>query len=450
MAWSLGVSIIFIVVALLFGVVAGWLLWGRRSSARAARSPKTAVKPFPAEPVTAKAPEREAPAAVTEAEPAVEIEPAVEAEPAAAEPIAEPVAAEPIAEPIAESEPVAVLAEPVAEPVAVVAEPIVEPEPSAAVAEPELVAEPVAAEPEPVVEAEPVVAEPEPVAEPVAVEPEPVAVEPEPVAEAEPVAAVAEPEPVVEPVAAPVVLAEPATESADELTRIEGIGPKIAAALVGAGIRTYGQLADTDAATLRATLKAAGVRAAASLPTWPEQARLLATRAQNGHAKLADELITADEPAAEATPPVEAAEPETEPEAPAAPEPVAEVEPEVEPEVVAEPETPAAEAEAPVADVEAPVAEVEAPVAEVPAQREPEPEAAVAAGPDNLTVIEGIGPKMASALVSAGITTYEQLATTDLPTIRAALAAAGVRSSSSLPTWPRQARALADGSKVRG
>jgi len=102
-------------------------------------------------------------------------------------------------------------------------------------------------------------------------------------------------------------------------------------------------------------------------------------------------------------------------------------------EVVSEPET------------ETPAAEVE-----VPAQREPEPAAAVAAGPDNLTVIEGIGPKMASALVSAGITTYEQLATTDLPTIRAALAAAGVRSSSSLPTWPRQARALADGSKVRG
>jgi predicted flap endonuclease-1-like 5' DNA nuclease len=79
----------------------------------------------------------------------------------------------------------------------------------------------------------------------------------------------------------------------------------------------------------------------------------------------------------------------------------------------------------------------------VPAQRVAEPETAVA--PDNLVLIEGIGPKMAKALAAAGITTFERLATSDVATIRAAVAAAGMRASASLPTWPRQARQLANG-----
>lgn len=68
-----------------------------------------------------------------------------------------------------------------------------------------------------------------------------------------------------------------AAETADDFRRIQGIGPKLAAALQAAGIRTYQQLGDLDEAALRETIRAAGLRAAASLATWPQQARVLAS-----------------------------------------------------------------------------------------------------------------------------------------------------------------------------
>ncbi|WP_405103996.1 hypothetical protein [Micromonospora sp. NBC_01412] len=73
------------------------------------------------------------------------------------------------------------------------------------------------------------------------------------------------------PVAAP-----SAGATADDFRRIQGIGPKMAAALQDAGIRTYRQLADLDEAGLRNTIRAAGLRGAPSLATWPQQARVLA------------------------------------------------------------------------------------------------------------------------------------------------------------------------------
>jgi hypothetical protein len=47
----------------------------------------------------------------------------------------------------------------------------------------------------------------------------------------------------------------------------------MAAALTTAGITTYRRLADSDEATLRAALVAAGVRPAAGLAGWPERAK---------------------------------------------------------------------------------------------------------------------------------------------------------------------------------
>nr|WP_308042428.1 helix-hairpin-helix domain-containing protein [Micromonospora sp. PLK6-60] len=73
--------------------------------------------------------------------------------------------------------------------------------------------------------------------------------------------------------------AQPAADDtgpADDFRRIQGIGPKMANALQAAGIRTYRQLADLDEAALRETIRAAGLRAAASLATWPQQAKVLA------------------------------------------------------------------------------------------------------------------------------------------------------------------------------
>ncbi|TCB98557.1 hypothetical protein E0H26_09335 [Micromonospora zingiberis] len=75
--------------------------------------------------------------------------------------------------------------------------------------------------------------------------------------------------------------AAPATsvvEAADDFRRIQGVGPKMAAALHGAGIRTYQQLAELDETTLRETIRGAGLRATASLVTWPQQAKILASQ----------------------------------------------------------------------------------------------------------------------------------------------------------------------------
>ncbi|MDG4819702.1 helix-hairpin-helix domain-containing protein [Micromonospora sp. WMMD956] len=148
----------------------------------------------------------------------------------------------------------------------------------------------VATDPEPAATPEPVAETPappadavEPAAEPAAEAEAAAPVVPAPrtpVDDALPPAALVGPEAQhvpVEPEAAPVVAAaaDPTTGSADDFRRIQGIGPKMAAALQDAGIRTYRQLADLDEATLRETIRSAGLRAAPSLATWPQQAKVL-------------------------------------------------------------------------------------------------------------------------------------------------------------------------------
>ncbi len=61
----------------------------------------------------------------------------------------------------------------------------------------------------------------------------------------------------------------------DDLTRIEGIGPKISVLMLSAGIRTFGQLAATDVKQLEEILNKAEIWMA-DPATWPEQARLAA------------------------------------------------------------------------------------------------------------------------------------------------------------------------------
>lgn len=62
---------------------------------------------------------------------------------------------------------------------------------------------------------------------------------------------------------------------ADDLTKIEGIGPKINGVLQEAGIKTFADLAQADIAHLRQILDAAGLRVN-DPTTWPEQAALAA------------------------------------------------------------------------------------------------------------------------------------------------------------------------------
>ncbi|MER7004499.1 helix-hairpin-helix domain-containing protein [Dactylosporangium sp. NPDC000555] len=285
------------------------LVAGREVTAKPGPEP-TVNDPAVDEPVVEKS-------VVVEPEPEpVAVEPESEPEPVAIEPEPESIAVEPEAvavelEPVvvgsgsvaAEAGPEAVAIEPESE----VAEAglvavAVEPEPKPVAVEPEVAEagrEAVAVEPEPVaIEPAPepvaVAVEPEPVAEAVAVEAES---ETEPVAgEPEAVAAEAEPEPVVVPAQAVAPAAEavaPAAEAGrvEDLKRIEGIGPKMSAALVAAGIRTYAQLADADVETLRAAISAAGLRFAPSLVTWARQARHLADGDEEGFADLTRRLV---------------------------------------------------------------------------------------------------------------------------------------------------------------
>jgi large subunit ribosomal protein L17 len=63
----------------------------------------------------------------------------------------------------------------------------------------------------------------------------------------------------------------------DDLQKIEGIGPEIAALLQEAGITTFAQLANTGTGQLQQILEKGGSRFNRADPTtWPEQAALAA------------------------------------------------------------------------------------------------------------------------------------------------------------------------------
>jgi large subunit ribosomal protein L20 len=108
-------------------------------------------------------------------------------------------------------------------------------------------------------------------------------------------------------------------------------------------------------------------------------------------------------------------------------------------------------APAPVAEAPAPAkvkASTPAPVqAEVEAPTEPKKARTKKAKEgDDLTVIEGIGPKAASALINAGITTFAQLAKMSGDDLtRIVKVEGGVRIVGDAKTWPKQAQFLVDG-----
>ncbi len=79
----------------------------------------------------------------------------------------------------------------------------------------------------------------------------------------------------------------------DDLTRIEGVGPKVATLLNDQGIHSYAQLSKAHSSQLHTILEAAGPTyhlADASAETWPEQARLAAQGRWQELLSLQDEL----------------------------------------------------------------------------------------------------------------------------------------------------------------
>lgn len=68
-----------------------------------------------------------------------------------------------------------------------------------------------------------------------------------------------------------------AYDDADDLTAVEGIGPRICEVLHAAGIRRFGDLARSDVGQIQQVLNDAGPRFALARPaTWPAQAALAA------------------------------------------------------------------------------------------------------------------------------------------------------------------------------
>jgi predicted flap endonuclease-1-like 5' DNA nuclease len=234
-------------------------------------------------------------------------------------------------------------------------------------------------------EVEPIVVAPKPAPVVEAPKPEPVdeAPKPEPMAEAPKPAPTAEAE-VEEPTVVaeePIVVAEPVAEvHKDDLTVVEGIGPKIGELIHAANIHTYAQLADTPVDTLQSILNDAGDRYAMHKPgTWPEQAALLRDGKMDEFKALCAELdggVRVEKSAANT-------------------------------------------------------------------ETEEELEAAIA-NPDDLKVLEGVGPVLAKILNDGGIYTYKQLAAKQASHLKALLEASGDMMHDPA-AWPQQAELLRDG-----
>ena len=184
---------------------------------------------------------------------------------------------------------------------------------------------------------------------------------------------------------------EPELAPIDDLARIEGIGPKIAGALVDGGIRSFDQMAEADVDTLREAINAAGITFAPSVTTWSRQAALLAKGDEDGFQALVDHLIAGREPGT-------------------------------------------TDLAGPTADLAGATADLAEPTADLTPI-------------DDLARIEGIGPKIAAALIGSGVRSYRQLADADVDTLREAINAAGISFAPSITTWSQQAKLLADGNE---
>ncbi len=218
----------------------------------------------------------------------------------------------------------------------------------------------------------------------------------------------------------------PASSDPDDLLIIEGIGPKMDAALRAEGIDTYRKVADASIADLRAAVEKHGLTLAPSLVNWSKQARYLADGDQPGFVTYRDYLVRGLEPGQVVSRDYVVTS------APA-------------------PEVPTI-AEAASAEAPAKSRAKKEPASEKPAGKKapaaPKPKKAKAEAPvtpDDLKVVEGIGPKMEKALNAAGILTFAQLAEASEEMIRAAIEKAGMRFAPSVPTWAKQASYAAKG-----
>jgi len=119
----------------------------------------------------------------------------------------------------------------------------------------------------------------------------------------------------------------------------------------------------------------------------------------------------------------------------------------VTPAPVAHPAPPKVEAPTPVVK-SVPLAPVVEPVPPAPVVESIPPAPAVKSAPlvpDDLKLIEGIGPKISGILAAAGITTFAQLGATDVSRLKEIIDQAGLSALADPATWPQQAALAAAG-----
>jgi DNA-directed RNA polymerase subunit beta' len=226
------------------------------------------------------------------------------------------------------------------------------------------------------------------------------------------------------------MLADTST-AGDDFTKIEGVGPKIAELLNAGGIESFAQLSQTPPDHIKSVLNAGGSSFANHDPsTWPDQALLAANGEWSQLKEWQDQLIggkmvgdmqtpagvetlmAADDSAAMTAAPV---------------------------------------ADAPAEDVELPPAADDGLDSLIMGGDSAEATSTASTAPaesasDDLTKIEGVGPKIAELLGAGGITSFAQLATTPVDQVKSILTAGGGSFTVHDPTtWPQQAQMAADG-----
>lgn len=191
-----------------------------------------------------------------------------------------------------------------------------------------------------------------------------------------------------------------ATAGPDDLTVIEGIGPKINQALRADGITRWIHVRDASQDRLKSAIEKGGITFAPSMVTWSKQATYLVAGDQAGFKQYTEYLISGQDPSSYGG------------------------------EVVTGTERVEALASGAVfgsGNVE---------VAEEAKNKD---------GSDNLLVVEGIGPKFNDALLKAGINTFAKLAASSEDQLKGAIQAAGLSFAPSLSTWAEQSGLLARG-----
>jgi len=204
----------------------------------------------------------------------------------------------------------------------------------------------------------------------------------------------------------------------DDLTVVEGIGPKINDLLKADGVKTFADLSDTSVSSIQTVLDNAGPRYQIANPgTWPDQANLAANNRWPALNALQDVLVGGVYP--DGSTKSDKSSSGSKKKASAAKK------------------SSTAKKAAPAKAANLEVDKAAAKAAGFRVKSKP--------GRDDFTVVEGIGPKINDLIHDAGIHRYAELGKTKVEAIQKILDEAGPRYTLAKPgTWPAQADMAAE------